>query len=175
MKRKVIAIDMDDVLADFLPAWVKAINQHDDPTLKCENIKSWNISDYVNTKNDVFRHLTYDFFKGLSVKKDSQKVVKNLCDLYEVYVVTTATAHPESLKAKLEWLQENFPFISHDHVVLCGNKKIIKADYMIDDGIHNLETFEGVGMVFDAPHNENDNRFLRVKNWLEIGQKLRGD
>ncbi|MEH7234152.1 5'-3'-deoxyribonucleotidase, partial [Bacillus safensis] len=170
-----VAIDMDDVLADFLPAWVKAINQHDDSSLKCENIKSWNILDYVNTNNDVFRHLTYDFFKGLSVKKDSQKVVKDLCDFYEVYVVTTATAHPESLKAKLEWLQEHFPFISHGHVVLCGKKKIIKADYMIDDGIHNLESFEGVSIVFDAPHNENDNRFLRVKNWTEIGQRLRGD
>lgn len=155
---------MDDVLADFLPAWVKAINEHDDPALKCENIKSWNILDYVNTNNDVFRHLTYDFFKGLSVK--------NLSDFYEVYIVTTATAHPESLKAKLEWLQEHFPFILYDHVVLCGKKKIIKADYMIDDGIHNLESFEGVGIVFDTPHNEDDNRFLRVRNWEEIGQRL---
>ncbi|KIN27533.1 hypothetical protein B4072_2107 [Bacillus subtilis] len=99
-------------------------------------------------------------------------MVKELMKKYEVYVVTTATNHPESLKAKLEWLTEHFSFIPHSNVVLCGNKSIIKADIMIDDGIHNLESFEGMKILFDAPHNRNDNRFIRVMNWEEIERKL---
>lgn len=56
--------------------------------------------------------------------------------------------------------------------MLCGNKNIIKADIMIDDGIHNLESFEGMKILFDAPHNRNENRFIRVMNWEEIERKL---
>ncbi|NES53370.1 5'-3'-deoxyribonucleotidase, partial [Escherichia coli] len=67
---------------------------------------------------------------------------------------------------------EYFPFIPHSNVVLCGNKNIIKADIMIDDGIHNLESFEGMKILFDAPHNRNENRFIRVMNWEEIERKL---
>ncbi|WP_407632936.1 5' nucleotidase, NT5C type [Bacillus velezensis] len=170
--KKVIAIDMDQVLADLLSDWVAYINAYDDPFLKDEDILCWDISKYSNTQNNVYRHLDYDLFRNLNVIEGSQRVVKELTKKYEVYVVTTATNHPESLKAKLEWLTKYFPFIPPSNVVLCGNKNIIKADIMIDDGIHNLETFEGMKILFDAPHNRNDNRFIRVMNWEEIERKL---
>ncbi|MCV3201413.1 5' nucleotidase, NT5C type [Bacillus velezensis] len=170
--KKVIAIDMDQVLADLLSEWVAYINAYDDPSLKEEDILCWDISKYSNTQNNVYRHLDYELFRNLDVIEGSQRVVEELTKKYEVYVVTTATNHPESLKAKLEWLTENFPFIPHSNVVLCGNKNIIKADIMIDDGIHNLETFAGMKILFDAPHNRNDNRFIRVMNWEEVERKL---
>ena len=170
--KKVIAIDMDQVLADLLSDLVAYINVYDDPFLKEEDILCWDISKYSNTQNNVYRHLDYELFRNLDVIEGSQRAVEELTKKYEVYVVTTATNHPESLKAKLEWLTEHFPFIPHSNVVLCGNKNIIKADIMIDDGIHNLETFEGMKILFDAPHNRNDNRFIRVMNWEEIERKL---
>ncbi|MCA1233261.1 5'-3'-deoxyribonucleotidase [Bacillus velezensis] len=170
--KKVIAIDMDQVLADLLSDWVAYINTYDDPFLKEEDILCWDISKYSNTQNNVYRLLDYELFRNLDVIEGSQRAVKELTKKYEVYVVTTATNHPESLKAKLEWLTEHFPFIPHSNVVLCGNKNIIKADIMIDDGIHNLETFDGMKILFDAPHNRDDNRFIRVMNWEEIERKL---
>ena len=163
---------MDQVLADLLSDLVAYINVYDDPFLKEEDILCWDISKYSNTQNNVYRHLDYELFRNLDVIEGSQRAVEELTKKYEVYVVTTATNHPESLKAKLEWLTEHFPFIPHSNVVLCGNKNIIKADIMIDDGIHNLETFEGMKILFDAPHNRNDNRFIRVMNWEEIERKL---
>ncbi|MCR4367885.1 5'-3'-deoxyribonucleotidase, partial [Bacillus amyloliquefaciens] len=47
--KKVIAIDMDQVLADLLSEWVAYINAYDDPSLKEEDILCWDISKYSNT------------------------------------------------------------------------------------------------------------------------------
>ncbi|MCD2506073.1 5' nucleotidase, NT5C type, partial [Staphylococcus aureus] len=90
-----------------------------------KDILCWDIKKYTNTNNNVYRHLDYDLFRNLNVIEGSQRVTKELMKKYEVYVVTTATNHPDSLKAKLEWLTEYFPFIPHSNVVLCGNKNII--------------------------------------------------
>lgn len=166
--KKVIAIDMDCVLADFLPAWVSRINLHDDPHLKLDDILGWDIKEFVKTENDVYRHLDYHFFRNLEPIKGSQVAVRKLIEEYDVYIVTTATTHPRSLTAKLEWLTEHFPYMPHSKVVLCGDKSIIRADFMIDDGVHNLETFVGTEILFDAPHNREETRFLRMKDWYEI-------
>jgi 5'(3')-deoxyribonucleotidase len=40
---------------------------------------------------------------------------------------------PNSLGPKYRWLQRHFPFIPPTHYVFCGNKSILRADYLIDD------------------------------------------
>lgn len=63
---------------------------------------------YTNTNNNVYRHLDYDLFRNLNVIEGSQRVTKELMKKYEVYVVTTATNHPDSLKQSLNGLQNIF-------------------------------------------------------------------
>jgi 5'-nucleotidase len=166
--KKIVAIDMDQVLADLLRVWVDVVNEKEKDSVKLDDIVCWDIYKYFRCGNKVYDYLDYQVFRNLPVIKGSQEVVKNLMNTYDVYIVTTATNHPESLLAKVEWLKEHFDFIPMDNVVLCGNKRIINADFMIDDGVHNLVTFKGEGILFDAPHNRNENRFKRVKNWYEI-------
>lgn len=166
--KKVIAIDLDDVLADLVESWVEVVNKNEDENVKPCDIKCWDIKKYFKCNKKVFTYLTYGFFRNLPVKKDSQEVVEKLSEIHDVYIVTSATKTPESLKAKVEWLSEHFPFISADKIVLCGNKSIIKADIMIDDGVHNLKTFSGKKILFDAPHNRSCAEFTRVRNWSEI-------
>ncbi|PLR99524.1 5' nucleotidase, NT5C type [Bacillus sp. T33-2] len=170
--KKVIAIDMDQVLADLLHDWVAEINEYEGENLRTEDIECWDIFKYVKCGNKVYQYLTYDLFRHLPVIPDSQRVVKALMEKYDVYVVTTATNHPESLKAKVEWLKEHFDFMPMSNVVLCGDKSIIKADIMIDDGIHNLEQFGGQQLLFDAPHNRQETRFTRVRDWGQIEDLL---
>ena len=40
---------------------------------------------------------------------------------------------PRSFNAKYSWLERHFPFIPHTHIVFCGDKSILRADYLIDD------------------------------------------
>src|SRR5260370_16889621 len=89
----------------------------------------------------------------------SQQIVKLLSERYEVFVTSAAMDHPNSFAAKYSWLKEHFPFIPDKRIVFCGDKSIIRADFMIDDNEQNLAAFTGKGFIFSAPHNLLHNTF----------------
>ena len=101
--------------------------------------------------------------------------VEWLCEHYDVFAVTAATEFRNSLRDKLDWLDEHFPFIGWQRLVLCGDKRIIQADYMIDDHAWNLESFKGKGLLFTASHNTEEERFMRVDNWEEVRAFFEGE
>lgn len=104
--------------------------------------------------------------------KDSQSVLKELSQKYEVYIASAAMEHPKSLIEKYHWIDEHFPFIHWKKRILCGDKHILSGDILIDDRIFNLETFRGRPMMFTSPHNINEAGFERVNSWLEVAEKL---
>jgi 5'(3')-deoxyribonucleotidase len=75
---------------------------------------------------------------------------------------------PNSLGPKYRWLQRHFPFIPATNYVFCGNKSILRADFLIDDQPRNLVHFEGCGLLYTAPHNIAINGFTRVDNWQQV-------
>ncbi len=172
MMKKVLVVDMDDVLAKLVPKWVEAVNEGERESVSPSDVLSWDIDSYFKCGKKVYEYLTYELFRSLPVMEDSTEVLRKLQEKYDVYVVTSATAYTESLVAKVEWLEEHFPTIDRTHIVLCGNKNIIKADVMIDDGAHNLEAFEGTRLLFDAPHNKSNRNFTRVYSWKQIENLL---
>lgn len=172
MLKKVLVVDMDDVLAELVPKWVAAVNEGERESVSPADVVSWDIDSYFKCGKKVYEYLTYDLYRNLPVSPDSVDVLRKLQGKFDVYVVTSATAYTESLVAKVEWLEEHFPFIDRSHIVLCGNKNIIKADVMIDDGVHNLESFDGTHLLFDAPHNRNNRNFTRVYSWKQIENLL---
>jgi 5'(3')-deoxyribonucleotidase len=87
---------------------------------------------------------------------------------YEIFIASAAMEVPTSFNAKYTWLERHFPFIPHTHIVFCGDKSILRADYLIDDNPRQLELFTGTGILYDAPHNINITGYTRVHNWLEI-------
>jgi 5'(3')-deoxyribonucleotidase len=89
---------------------------------------------------------------------------------YEIFITTAAMDVPCSFTAKFDWLQKHFPFIPTSHVVFCGDKSIVAADYLIDDDTRHFERFRGEGILFTAPHNVNETAFRRVNDWVEVGE-----
>ncbi len=109
-----------------------------------------------------------EFFASISLMEGSQQVVRELTEQYEVFVATAAMDVPCSFAAKFEWLQEHFPFIPTSHIVFCGDKSIIRADYLIDDNVRQLARFGGEGIIFTAPQNIRETRFRRVDSWEDV-------
>ena len=108
------------------------------------------------------------FFAVLGVMPDSQRVLRELQKRFEVFIATAAMEVPTSFNAKYRWLARHFAFIPASRIVYCGDKAILRADYLIDDNPRQLQRFQGVGILYDAPHNAAATAFRRVKNWLEI-------
>jgi 5'-nucleotidase len=97
-------------------------------------------------------------------------VLQQLSARFEIFVATKAMAVPNSFGPKYRWLQRHFAFIPPSNYVFCGNKSILRGDYLIDDMPRNLERFEGQGLLFTAPHNLETAGFTRVENWPEVAE-----
>jgi 5'-nucleotidase len=166
-----ICIDMDEVMADTLSEHLRRYNQEYDEALTPEDLAGKNLWEVtpVDRQQQLRAFLdAEDFFEDLPLMPDSQPVLKDLVRRFEVFIATAAMSVPNSFSAKYRWLQRHFPFIPPTHYVFCGNKNILRADYLIDDLPRNLLRFEGQGLLFTAPHNLAVTGFTRVNNWQEV-------
>lgn len=165
-----IAIDMDEVIADFNPKHLRVFNRDYNESLTVNDLMGTRLRELrPQLKNEIMAYLNDPaFFRDLDVMKDSQEVIKWLSERFEVFITTAAMEFPTSFTAKYEWLKEHFPFIDGMNYVFCGDKSIIHADYLIDDNVRHFHEFKGQGILFTAPHNINETGYVRVNNWMEI-------
>lgn len=171
MQKKRIAIDMDEVVADALWKFEQLIERDYGKIFDRKAFSGGKIYDmFPDGQRDKVRGYLFDkgFFIDLPVMENSQEVIRELSENFEIFFTTAAMEFRHSLEDKYDWLLQNFPFVPWKNFVFCGDKSIIRADYMIDDHVHNLETFQGKGLLYTASHNINERRFTRVNNWLEI-------
>jgi len=171
-----ILVDMDEVIADVTVAmtdWYKKKYGGDIDYAKMLEGESL-VKGFPEERQAIVRQQLYEpgFFRHLPVMDDSVAVLKQMNEKYEVYIVSAATEFPNSLTDKYHWLEDHFPFFSWKQMVFCGDKKMIKADYMIDDHAKHLQYFSGKPLLFTAPHNLNEHRFERLNNWKEVGEKF---
>lgn len=172
MKQK-IAIDMDEVMADALGKLIRLYEAEYGVPVDMDRLQGKLLQEAIDPDHShVIREYLFskDFFRDLNVMPDSQAVIFELNRFYEVYIVTAAMEFPDSLSHKYQWLQEHFSFLNWKNFVFCGDKSIIKTDYMIDDHPKNLATFTGEPIIFTSPHNVEETRYRRVNNWQEVAE-----
>jgi len=168
MKR--IAIDMDEVISHFSAKCLELFNEEFQERYTNQHLQGKKLMELdARFEKKVNQYLANEsFFLELEVVKDSQEVIKKLSANYEIYIVTAAMEFPASLAPKYQWLKKHFSFLNEKNFVFCGDKSIIHADYLLDDTPSNLETFNGKGILFTAPHNVNATGYARVDNWKEV-------
>jgi 5'(3')-deoxyribonucleotidase len=162
---------MDEVMADTLAEHLRRYNQTFDEEVKLEDLAGrglWEITP-ADRQEQLRAFLdAEDFFEVLDVMPGAQEVLADLSERFEIFIATQAMSVPNSLGPKYRWLQRHFSFIPPMHYVFCGNKSILRADYLIDDQPRNLERFEGQGLLYTAPHNLAATGFVRVDNWMQV-------
>ncbi|HEY4966641.1 MAG TPA: 5'(3')-deoxyribonucleotidase [Puia sp.] len=164
-----IAVDMDGVLADTETHFIKYYETESGEKVDRKTLLGVPESHAFNDKTAVQRYVhSAGFFRSLPLIPGSVSAVKSLMEHFDVYIVSAAMEFPLSLYEKKQWLGEYFPFISWKNIVFCGDKSIIKTDYLIDDHSKNLDNFSGVPLMFTASHNLYLNQHHRLNNWEEI-------
>lgn len=166
--KKSIAIDMDEVLADLMGKVLILHQEKYGYSLKRADYWGKHFKDLPEIMSLRPALFEKGFFRDLSVMQDSQEVLLELSERFDLYIVTAAMEFRNSFADKYDWLAEHFPFIPWKNIVFCGKKHIIKTDWLIDDMPHNLKTFTGTPLLFTASHNTHEDRFERVNNWQEI-------
>ena len=168
-----ICVDMDEVMADTLAEHLRRYNEAFEEEVTPHDLVGkglWEVTpDDRQAQLRAFLDAE-DFFEDLALMPDSQHVLKELSSRFEIFIASQAMAVPNSLGPKYRWLQRHFPFIPPTHYVFCGNKSILRADFLIDDQPRNLQHFEGKGLLYTAPHNLTVTGYTRIDNWQHVAE-----
>ncbi|WP_394521028.1 5'-3'-deoxyribonucleotidase [Pantoea sp. SGAir0184] len=166
-----IAVDMDEVIADFNKKFIKSFNKLFEMNVKLTDLQGFSAQKrWPELAHDIDTMIgENDFFSDLPVMPGSQDVLLPMAKKHEVFITTAAMEFPLSFTAKFEWLKQHFPFISPMNIVFCSSKSILNADYLIDDNSRHFHAFCGEGIIFTAPHNIYVEGYKRVNNWQEVG------
>lgn len=174
MKRIRIAVDMDEVMADYSGACLRALNAHYGTTYTKEQLKGMTLLERFRTYDDAPRTLhtiLHDphFYRTFDVIEGSVETLRTLSETYDIVIATAAMDVPPCFAAKYDWLEEHVPFIDPQSFIFCGNKNVVRAHYLIDDNATQLRRFEGTPLLFTAPHNETDDLpFTRLNDWNDV-------
>ena len=166
-----IGIDMDGVIADALPRHLALYNAEFDARLTLDDLHGLHLEDVVHADHRARLQeflAVEDFFADLPVMGDSVDVIRELRERYEIFITSAAMDVPVSFAAKFAWLGRHFPFIPSSHIVFCGDKSVIAADYLIDDEPRHFTRFGGEGILFTAPQNRLVTGYRRVDSWADV-------
>ena len=166
-----IAIDMDQVLADFYTKLCDTYNENFGTDFTQDEFLLTTQRDLQpEDAKKLFALLNEpDYFRDLQVlDPDCIEVIQQLQEHFEIYIATAAMDVPGSFNAKYDWLREHLPFLKTQNIVFCGNKAVINTDYLIDDSPRQLAAFKGTGLLYSMPYNYAEEGYTRVSNWKEI-------
>ena len=140
MKKPIIHIDLDGVVADF----VGAINNH--PLRK---------EDYYKENPDEIPGI----FRDLKMIPGAKEAVHFLLeqDCFEVYFLSTAPWHnPSAWTDKRLWLEAHFGDKINRRLTISHRKDLIIGDYLIDDRPNNgAKDFKGKLITFGSAEFPN--------------------
>ena len=166
--RKIIAIDMDEVIADALGEHLMRYNRDFGTAITVEQLRGrwlWDVVEPAHQRELEAYIRSEDFFEVLEVMPGAQEAIAHLSEQYDVFIATAAMEVPTSFNAKFRWLKKHFPTIRPAHIVFCGDKSILWADYLIDDNPRQLRLFRGEGVLFSSPANYGVTGWRRVESW----------
>jgi 5'(3')-deoxyribonucleotidase len=162
---------MDETIADALGKHITLYNEAFGATVHRDHLEGCGLGGVIPAERRAATSAmvhTGAFFADLDVIPDSQEVIRDLQGKFEIFITTSAMEVPSSFAAKYAWLGRHFPFVPPSHIVFCGDKSILAADYLIDDTPRHFKHFRGEGILFSAPHNRAVEGYRRVESWADV-------
>jgi len=145
--KKVLYIDMDGVLVDFISAFPKV-----DPEL---------MDKHKDDEDEI-----PGIFNLMEPMHGAIESVTFLAAHFDLYILSTAPwDNPSAWHDKLLWIKEHLPEIGHKRLILSHHKNLNKGDYIVDDRKkRGVDKFEGEHIHFGEDGN--------FKTWEEVVQYL---
>jgi 5'-nucleotidase len=148
MKKKILHVDMDGVLCDFTGAFNR---EHSDKV--------------------KFPQSRWGFFTNLAPIPSSIYIVKQLMEIYDVYILTRPSyKNALCYTEKRLWIENYFGLEFCKKIIMCDDKSMVKGDFLVDDSITDGQLdFEGELIRFGTPEYDD---WFKVYDYLEYQHKI---
>ena len=176
MKVLTVLCDVDDVVAQLVPAWLARYNRDYGDCVTRDDLKSWTITDWISAECG---EKIYDYLRDPMLYEDVAPVsgaragVEMLRRWGHRVVFVTSASGP-GMGAKLAWLVRHGFLPDHTYVhpdfVAAHDKALIRGDVLIDDRPENIAKYVKTGahgIVMDAPWNQLAVG-LRARHWRDV-------
>lgn len=164
MKKKILYIDMDGVIADFDKSII-AFCPEILTDIKYLDVKT------KDAKIDFICETETAFFHNLLPFEGAILAVNRLFELYEVYFLSTPMWDvPHSFTGKRIWIEKYFGALGKKKLILTHRKDLTIGDYLVDDRLRNgAGEFKGKHIHFgteEFPNWEVTLKYLEQNcNW----------
>lgn len=129
MKKTKLYIDMDGVLCDFMRSYEKSLKE---------------------TPEQTYPQAQWGFFLKLREIPMAIESLKKLREKYDVWILTRPSfKNVNSFSEKAQWIWDHIDFEQLEKTILCGDKSLLKGEFLIDDDTQHGQTeFEGEHIHF---------------------------
>lgn len=150
MKKIRIGIDVDNVIVDFSQRFVEEFNRLTGKSLTRNEITKWNLKDVVDELyvNEIDGQIANELLtsgilmQNMSYKETAKETLIKMSKNELVEIVIITALQKELIYLRKQWFKEEFPNM-HYELHFESNKSKIHLenpiDYLIDDGLHNLD------------------------------------
>jgi len=131
MEKKIVYVDMDNVLVDFKTGIDKL----------SEDEKA-----FYERRYDEVPHI----FSKMEPMENALESFKLLCQKYDTYILSTSPwENPTALNDKLDWVKKYLGNHAYKRLILSHHKHLNHGDYLIDDREKNgADKFVGELILF---------------------------
>jgi len=132
--KKILYVDMDNVLVDFRSA--------------LEHVPADLQAAYEGRLDEV-----PGIFAKMAPMKDAVASYRDLSEVFDTYVLSTSPwLNPSAWSHKLEWVQKHLGDLAYKRLILTHHKHLNRGDYLVDDRTKNgADRFEGELVLFGSP------------------------
>lgn len=182
-KQKLIVLDVDQVVLDFLGQFIKFYNLKYNKRVSPDDITSFLPSvDMRHVINeDEWEEAFEEFesnggYSSLQAIEGARTSINNILAAGHKIVFVTARHSKFRGETEMSFILNKIP-LQKTYFVPRGKRAILKQlqpDFFVDDSIRNLVDAEKAGLTLDqiyvmtAPHNKSETKYNRISNLMQL-------
>lgn len=156
MRGITIALDMDSTVYNLHTPWLSWLKNTHNEECTVEQIETWDWHNQLKCGTKVYDFLdTEGAFLTCSLLPGAFDAINLVASWgFKQFFVSTVKTKQGAWE-KQQAIKRDFPELASRVLISSGDKDMIRADVLVDDGPHNIEAFNPHGWTVKIPYRYN--------------------